>query len=294
MNPSTLRLTVKNQILSLERPRILGILNLTTDSFYAPSRVGLNTTETVDRAGAMLNEGADILDLGACSTRPGSTQVDPVEEEERIQAGLEAILSAFPGALISVDTYRASVAQTAIRCGAGMINDVSGGTLDPQMHPLILQQKVPYILGHLRGRPENMASLTNYSDAPTEVFDFLIQNAEALKQAGAPALLLDPGFGFAKNQGQNYQILQRLPELVAHGWPVMAGLSRKSMIYRPLGLDPSRALNGTTALHAIALTQGARLLRVHDVVEAVECVNLWCLFQNREDLLKIFETTRRF
>lgn len=288
MNPSTLRLTVKNQILSLERPCILGILNLTTDSFYAPSRVGLNTTETVDRAGAMLNEGADILDLGACSTRPGSTQVDPVEEEERIQAGLEAILSAFPGALISVDTYRASVAQTAIRCGAGMINDVSGGTLDPQMHPLILQQKVPYILGHLRGRPENMASLTNYSDAPTEVFDFLIQNAEALKQAGAPALLLDPCFGFAKNQGQNYQILQRLPDLVAHGWPVMAGLSRKSMIYRPLGLDPSRALNGTTALHAIALTQGARLLRVHDVVEAVECVNLWCLFQNREDLLKIF------
>jgi dihydropteroate synthase len=288
MNPSTLRLTVKNQILSLERPCILGILNLTTDSFYAPSRVGLNTTETVDRAGAMLNEGADILDLGACSTRPGSTQVDPVEEEERIQAGLEAVLAAFPEALISVDTYRASVAQTAIRCGAGMINDVSGGTLDPQMHPLILQQKVPYILGHLRGRPENMASLTNYSDAPTEVFDFLIQNAEALKQAGAPALLLDPCFGFAKNQGQNYQILQRLPELVAHGWPVMAGLSRKSMIYRPLGLDPSRALNGTTALHAIALTQGARLLRVHDVVEAVECVNLWCLFQNREDLLKIF------
>ena len=288
MNPSTLRLTVKNQILSLERPCILGILNLTTDSFYAPSRVGLNTTETVDRAGAMLSQGADILDLGACSTRPGSTQVDPVEEEERIQAGLEAVLAAFPEALISVDTYRASVAQTAIRCGAGMINDVSGGTLDPQMHPLILQQKVPYILGHLRGRPENMASLTNYSDAPTEVFDFLIQNAEALKQAGAPALLLDPCFGFAKNQGQNYQILQRLPELVAHGWPVMAGLSRKSMIYRPLGLDPSRALNGTTALNAIALTQGARLLRVHDVVEAVECVNLWCLFQNREDLLKIF------
>ena len=288
MNPSTLRLTVKNQILSLERPCILGILNLTTDSFYAPSRVGLNTTETVDRAGAMLSQGANILDLGACSTRPGSTQVDPVEEEERIQAGLEAVLAAFPEALISVDTYRASVAQTAIRCGAGMINDVSGGTLDPQMHPLILQQKVPYILGHLRGRPENMASLTNYSDAPTEVFDFLIQNAEALKQAGAPALLLDPCFGFAKNQGQNYQILQRLPELVAHGWPVMAGLSRKSMIYRPLGLDPSRALNGTTALHAIALTQGARLLRVHDVVEAVECVNLWCLFQNREDLLKIF------
>ena len=288
MNPSTLRLTVKNQILSLERPCILGILNLTTDSFYAPSRVGLTTTETVDRAGAMLSEGADILDLGACSTRPGSTQVDPVEEEERIQAGLEAVLAAFPEALISVDTYRASVAQTAIRCGAGMINDVSGGTLDPQMHPLILQQKVPYILGHLRGRPENMASLTNYSDAPTEVFDFLIQNAEVLKQAGAPALLLDPCFGFAKNQGQNYQILQRLPDLVAHGWPVMAGLSRKSMIYRPLGLDPSRALNGTTALHAIALTQGARLLRVHDVVEAVECVNLWCLFQNREDLLKIF------
>ena len=288
MNPSTLRLTVKNQILSLERPCILGILNLTTDSFYAPSRVGLNTTETVDRAGAMLSQGADILDLGACSTRPGSTQVDPVEEEERIQAGLEAVLAAFPEALISVDTYRASVAQTAIRCGAGMINDVSGGTLDPRMHPLILQQKVPYILGHLRGRPENMASLTNYSDAPTEVFDFLIQNAVALKQAGAPALLLDPCFGFAKNQGQNYQILQRLPELVGHGWPVMAGLSRKSMIYRPLGLDPSRALNGTTALHAIALTQGARLLRVHDVVEAVECVNLWCLFQNREDLLKIF------
>jgi len=287
MNPSTLSLTVKNQILSLERPRILGILNLTTDSFYAPSRVGLNTTETVDRAGAMLRQGADILDLGACSTRPGSTQVGPVEEEERIQAGLEAILSAFPGALISVDTYRASVAGTAIRYGAAMINDVSGGTLDPQMHPLILQQKVPYILGHLRGSPENMASMTHYQDAPSEVFDFLVQNAEALYQAGAPALLLDPCFGFAKNQTQNYQILQRLSELVAYGWPVMAGLSRKSMIYRPLGLDSSTALNGTTALNTIALTQGARLLRVHDVIEAVQCVNLWCLFQNREDLLKI-------
>ena len=287
MNPSTLRLTVKNQILSLERPRILGILNLTTDSFYAPSRVGLNTTETVDRAGAMLRQGADILDLGACSTRPGSTQVDPMEEEERIQAGLEAVLAAFPEALISVDTYRASVAQTAIRCGAGMINDVSGGTLDPQMHPLILQQKVPYILGHLRGSPENMASMTQYQDAPSEVFDFLVQNAEALYQAGAPALLLDPCFGFAKNQTQNYQILLRLSELVTYGWPVMAGLSRKSMIYRPLGLDSSTALNGTTALNTIALTQGARLLRVHDVIEAVQCVNLWCLFQNREDLLEI-------
>jgi dihydropteroate synthase len=210
-----------------------------------------------------------------------------VEEEERIQAGLEAILSAFPGALISVDTYRASVAGTAIRCGAAMINDVSGGTLDPQMHPLILQQKVPYILGHLRGSPENMASMTHYQDAPSEVFDFLVQNAEALYQAGAPALLLDPCFGFAKNQTQNYQILLRLSELVTYGWPVMAGLSRKSMIYRPLGLDSSTALNGTTALNTIALTQGARLLRVHDVIEAVQCVNLWCLFQNREDLLEI-------
>ncbi len=166
MNPSTLRLTVKNQILSLERPRILGILNLTTDSFYAPSRVGLNTTETVDRAGAMLSQGADILDLGACSTRPGSTQVDPVKEEERIQAGLEAVLAAFPEALISVDTYRASVAQTAIRCGAGMINDVSGGTLDPQMHPLILQQKVPYILGHLRGQARKHGFLDRLRRCP--------------------------------------------------------------------------------------------------------------------------------
>ena len=284
MHPTPLRLALGGQILSLDRPRIMGILNLTSDSFYAPSRVEWSTNATVDRAGEMLDQGADILDLGACSTRPGAPSVDPLLEEERIHAATESVLKAFPKALVSVDTFRARVARTAHRAGAVLINDVAGGTLDPAMHPLVVEYKIPYILGHLRGSPETMAGMTDYRDAPSEVFDFLIQKAEELLLHGASQIILDPCFGFAKNQTQNYQILKRLPELVAHGLPVLAGLSRKAMIYRPLGLDPSKALNGTTVLNTLALTQGALVLRVHDVAEAMQCVHLWELFNQRHDV----------
>ncbi|MGA1330167.1 MAG: dihydropteroate synthase [Bacteroidia bacterium] len=284
MHPTPLRLTLRGQILSLDRPRILGILNLTSDSFYAPSRLEGSSRAIVDRAGEMLEMGADILDLGACSTRPGAPSVDPLLEEERIHSATESVLKAFPKALVSVDTFRASVARTAVRAGAAMINDIAGGTLDPDMHPLVVELKIPYILGHLRGRPENMALMTDYQDAPSEVFDFLIQNAERLPKHNVTKITLDPCFGFAKNQTQNYQILKRLHELVAHGLPVLAGLSRKSMVYKPLGLDPATALNGTTVLNTLALTQGAQLLRVHDVAEAKQCIQLWELFNQRNDL----------
>lgn len=284
MHSTPLRLTLRGQILSLDRPRILGILNLTSDSFYAPSRLEGSGRAIVDRAGAMLEMGADILDLGACSTRPGAPSVDPLLEEERIHSATESVLKAFPKALVSVDTFRASVARTAVRAGAAMINDIAGGTLDPDMHPLVVELKIPYILGHLRGRPENMALMTDYQDAPSEVFDFLIQNAERLRKQNVTEIILDPCFGFAKNQNQNYQILKRLHELVAHGLPVLAGLSRKSMVYKPLGLDPATALNGTTVLNTLALSQGAQLLRVHDVAEAKQCIQLWELFNQRNDL----------
>lgn len=274
MANSTHSLVCNGHLFPLDSPRIMGILNLTEDSFYAGSRVMPNEQALVDRAGAMLEAEADLLDLGACSTRPGAEAVDPTLETERILAGIESIRSQFPQALISVDTYRAEVARAGIRAGACMINDVAGGSLDPAMHPTVLELQVPYILGHLRGNPTTMQSMTDYQDVSAEVFESLLSSAINLQNQGARDIILDPCFGFAKTRKQNFEILNNLRHLTRFGFPVMAGLSRKSMVYQTLNISPEEALNGTTALHTIALTQGVHILRVHDVMEAVQCVRL--------------------
>jgi dihydropteroate synthase len=275
MRNSTLSLRCKDRLLSLEQPLVMAILNLTEDSFYEGSRSLPHTQALTDLAGRMLEEGADFLDLGACSTRPGATAVDPVLEEDRMRAGIAQILTHFPAALVSADTYRAAVARASIQQGACMINDISGGTLDPAMHPTLLELQVPYILGHLRGTPATMQQHTDYHDVASEVFQSLLSSATRLRSQGAADLLLDPCFGFAKTIPQNFELLARLPALTAFDYPVVVGLSRKSMIYKTLGLTPEQALNGSTALHSLALAQGAAILRVHDPAQARECIQLW-------------------
>lgn len=271
---SSLSLVCKGNLLPLDPPRIMGILNLTEDSFYAGSRVQHDEASLLDRAGAMLEAGADLLDLGACSTRPGANPVEVSLESDRIQAGVEGILKHFPEAFISVDTFRAAVAQIGIQTGACMINDIAGGTLDPAMHSTVLELQVPYILGHLRGTPATMQSLTEYHDVSAEVFETLLSKAIQLQNEGAKDIVLDPCFGFAKTREQNFEILANLRHLTRFGFPVMAGISRKSMVYQTLKVGAEQALNGTTVMNTVALLQGAKILRVHDVAEAVQCVQL--------------------
>ncbi len=271
---SSLSLVCKGILISLDQPRIMGILNLTEDSFYAGSRVHEGESYLAERAGAMLAAGADLLDLGACSTRPGASPVDASLESDRIQSGVECILKHIPDALISIDTFRAKVARTGIMAGACMINDIAGGTLDPAMHSTILDLQVPYVLGHLRGNPATMQSLTEYHDVSAEVFETLLSKAIELQNQGAMDIVLDPCFGFAKTREQNFEILANLRHLTRFGFPVMAGISRKSMVYKTLNINPDNALNGTTVMNTVAILQGVKLLRVHDVAEAVQCVQL--------------------
>jgi len=267
-------LVCKGHLLPLDPPRIMGILNLTEDSFYAGSRIQPDDASLLDRAGAMLEAGADLLDLGACSTRPGANPVEVSLESDRIQAGVEGILKHFPDACISVDTFRAVVARIGIQAGACMINDIAGGTMDPAMHSAVLELQVPYVLGHLRGNPATMQSLTEYRNVSAEVFETLLSKAMQLQNEGAKDIVLDPCFGFAKTREQNFEILANLRQLTRFGFPVMAGISRKSMVYQTLNVSAEQALNGTTAMNTIALLQGAKILRVHDVPEAVQCVQL--------------------
>jgi dihydropteroate synthase len=251
----------------------MGILNVTPDSFYAGSRLpepGL----VQERAGLMLAEGADILDVGGYSTRPGAADISPQQEADRVLPAIEAIRAAFPQIVVSVDTFRANVARQAVAVGAHMVNDVSGGQLDPAMFDTISRLQVPYILMHMRGTPQNMANLTQYEDVFLETFDFFQHKLKHLHDLGCKDIIVDPGFGFAKNMDQNYTLLRRLAEFKWLGRPVLAGVSRKSMVYKKLGITPEEALNGTTVLNTVALQHGTDLLRVHDVKAAREIIEL--------------------
>ncbi|WP_210513633.1 dihydropteroate synthase [Hymenobacter terricola] len=273
--PATL-LSPHGRLLSLHRPQVMGILNLTPDSFFAGSRVA-SEKDLLARAEAMLQAGAAVLDLGACSTRPGAEAVAEAEETRRLLPAVEALRKEFPEAFLSVDTFRAGVAAAAVAAGADLVNDVGGGTLDPAMFATVGRLRVPYVLMHLRGTPQTMARLTQYEDdLVLTLLRYFRDGLAALRQAGAEVdVLLDPGFGFAKTAAQSHELLRRLPELQALGLPILAGLSRKKMVYGPLGLSPEAALNGTTALHMVALQGGARLLRAHDVAEAHQAIQLF-------------------
>ena len=256
----------------MAQPAVMGILNITPDSFYADSRVSLDST--VSTAERMLEEGATFLDIGGYSTRPGAAEVSPLEEADRVLPIIDAILTAFPNALISIDTFRASVARQAVASGAALVNDIAGGTLDSAMFGTVAELGVPYILMHTRGTPQTMQSMTTYSDVTTEVIDELAIRLAELRALGHKDILLDPGFGFAKTPDQNFELLHRLDDFRMFDEPILVGISRKTTIWKTLKIKPEDALNGTTVLNTAALLKGASILRVHDVREAVEAVKL--------------------
>lgn len=265
----TYSIRTKSGLLSMEKPVIMGILNVTEDSFYDGGRY-TNHDSICRRASQILEEGGDIIDIGAVSTRPGAKDLSEEEEIRRIREAVLLVRNQFSKAAISVDTWRASVAQTAVDSGADIINDVSGGTFDPDMIPTIGRLQVPYILMHTPAKPDKMQQRTEYKDILAEMLQFFGQQLEKLHQIHVHDIILDPGFGFGKTLEQNYFILRNLDAFQVFDLPILVGVSRKSMIYKLLETTPDKALNGTTAVHAYALTRGAHILRVHDVREAVE------------------------
>jgi dihydropteroate synthase len=270
-------LRVKDRLLEVRFPLVMGILNATPDSFHAGSRVDVDGA--LRAAETMFEEGAAILDIGGMSTRPGAEEVDADTELRRVVPVVEAIHRRFPEAWLSVDTYRAAVARAAVEAGAGLVNDVGAGLLDAAMLPIVAALGVPYVAMHMRGVPRSMQDDPRYTDVLAEVVHFLGERLNAARSAGIADVLLDPGFGFGKTTTHNHALLRGLPALLALGAPVLVGLSRKRMINEVLGTTPATALNGTTVLHTIALLNGASLLRVHDVREAVEAVRLCALYQ---------------
>ena len=275
----TYSLNLKGRLVTIDRPWVMGIINITPDSFYSGSRVN-DEQMLIERVGRMLDDGADVLDIGACSTRPGSESVDAQGEMARLDWALTAIRRAFPDAILSVDTYRAEVARRCVaEWGVDIINDISAGTLDPEMFAMVAQLKVPYVLMHMRGTPETMSSLTDYQNVAAEVLEWMARRIDELRQMGVADIIADPGFGFAKTLEQNYELLARLEAFHALDAPLLVGVSRKRMIYTPLQCTADEALNGTTVINTIALLQGAHFLRVHDVKAAVEAVKLTTLLR---------------
>ncbi|NJI75404.1 MULTISPECIES: dihydropteroate synthase [Sphingobacterium] len=270
-------INLKGRIMTFDRPVIMGILNVTPDSFFDGGQNNKNIEQILIKTQALLDAGADIIDIGAYSSRPGATLITSQEELDRALPAVHAISNTFPDAILSIDTFRADVAAACVHAGVHMINDVSGGTIDPEMFPTVAKLQVPYILMHMRGIPENMQQLTAYQDIVTDVATFFGEKIATLRKLGVKDIILDPGYGFAKTIEQNYELLYRVDELHYYGLPILGGISRKSMIYKKLGLTPQEALNGTTVLNTLLLTKGVQLLRVHDVNEAKQIVDL--LFQ---------------
>lgn len=270
-------LNIKGRLVDITRPQVMGILNVTPDSFYDSSR-SFNRISISNRIDTMLNEGVDIIDIGAYSSRPGAADVTPQEEMRRLEMGIKLIKAKAATTLISVDTFRADVAKLAVESlDADIINDISAGTLDDAMIPTVAQLKVPYIAMHMRGTPSTMGNHTQYSNVTADVMRELSECVNRITLAGINDIIIDPGFGFAKTLEQNYELLRNIEALHQLGHPILVGVSRKSMIYKALGITPADALNGTTVLNTIALQAGAAILRVHDVKAAQEAVRLTTL-----------------
>ena len=272
-------LNCKGRLLVVDKPMVMGILNITPDSFYAGSRVeGIDAV--LKQAGKMLDDGADILDVGGQSSRPGSERVSVEKELNRLMPALEAIAGKFPGAFISIDTYFSKVAREAVAAGASMVNDISAGTMDAEMIPSVASLQVPYILMHMKGEPGTMQHKPEYDDVTKEILDFFIFKSAGLKKAGIHDIIIDPGFGFGKTIDQNFRLLKNLDLLKTMELPVLAGISRKSSIYKTLGVSADESLNGTTVMNTIALLNGASILRVHDVKEAKEAIKILEKYQS--------------
>ena len=267
-------LNVHGHLLDLSKPQVMGILNLTPDSFYAASRV--QTEEAIrKRVRQIADEGGTMMDVGAYSSRPGADDVSPKEEMERLRRGLKVVREEAPNMPLSVDTFRADVAKMAVEeLGADIINDISGGELDPAMFTTVARLGVPYILMHMKGTPKTMQQAPRYDDLLKEVMLYFAKKVQQLRDLGQKDIILDPGYGFGKTLDQNYELLRHQEMLQVFELPLLVGVSRKSMIYHLLGTTPQEALNGTTVLNTIALTKGANILRVHDVKAALEVTRL--------------------
>ena len=264
----------KGQLIDLSTPKIMGILNITPNSFYDGGKFMLSENG-LSQVGKMLEEGATFIDIGAYSSKPNAEFVSEDEERNRILPVVKSILKQFPDALISIDTFRSEIAAVCIENGAAIINDISAGNLDEKMMDVVAKYNVPYIMMHMRGTPQTMQSLTNYENIIKEMLYYFSEKVSKARSLGINDLIVDPGFGFAKTLEQNYEVLRNLELFKMLDLPLLAGISRKSMVYKPLGVTANEALNGTTVLNTIALTKGANILRVHDVKEAAECVKLF-------------------
>ena len=266
-------LNCKGRLLFWENPLVMGVLNLTPDSFYPGSRIR-SEEMLIAQSEKMLEEGASFLDLGGLSSRPGALEISEDAEAERLIPAIQMLTRRFPAAFISVDSYRYKVARLALEAGACLVNDIGAGEAQV-MESLSAEFQVPYICMHMRGNPRTMQELTNYDDLVVEILDFFIRRKAECLKAGIKDLIIDPGFGFAKTIRQNFQLLRQLKVFSILDLPVMAGLSRKSTVYKTLDIKPEDSLNGSTVLHTLALEQGAQILRVHDVKEAMEAIKLW-------------------
>lgn len=269
----------KGKLIDFNTPKVMGVINTTPNSFYAESRK-TSAEDILKQAESMLAAGATFLDLGGYSTQPGAPTISETEELNRVLPAVELILKNFPEALISIDTFRAQVAGKSVATGAAIINDISAGNLDPKMMETVAGHQVPYIMMHTRGTPQNMKELDTYENLLQDILFYFSEKVKLARDLGINDVIIDPGFGFAKNLKQNFELLNKMELFKNLELPVLAGLSRKSMIYKTLETTAAEALNGTTILNTIALTKGASILRVHDVKEAVECVKLFTNLQS--------------
>ena len=267
-------INVNGSLLDLSLPRVMGILNVTPDSFYSGSRMQTDT-DILNRARQILEEGASIIDIGAYSSRPDADHISLDEEKERLSKALQIIRTHFPDAILSVDTFRAEIAEYCLNeYKVAIINDISGGEMDPQMFETVARLNVPYILMHMRGTPQNMQQKPHYENVIKEVFLYFAEKVQRLRDLGVKDIIVDPGFGFGKTLEHNYELMANLKEFAIFELPLLVGVSRKSMITRLMQIDAKEALNGTTVLNTFALMNGADILRVHDVKEAVEAIKI--------------------
>lgn len=269
-------LNLKGDLVDISSPIAMGILNVTPDSFYDGGKF-TQENAILQQVEAMLSEGASIIDIGGYSSRPNAIDISAKEEKKRVVESIKLVSKTFPEAYISVDTFRASVARESILEGACIINDISGGALDEEMFDTVAEMSVPYVLMHMRGTPQTMTQHTSYDHLLIDILDYFQLKVAQLRELGVSDIIIDPGFGFAKTPDQSYELLAHMETLRVLNLPLLAGISRKSMIYRKLGVTPQEALNGTTVLNTIALMNGASILRVHDVKEAIETIKLYKL-----------------
>lgn len=264
----------RGRLLDTSTPLVMGVINVNEDSFYAESRA-LSTELVIEKATQMLHEGASILDLGAMSSRPGATIIDVETEIQRLIPVIQALVHKFPEVIISIDTMHSSVAKVCVESGATMINDISAGNYDAQMMQTVADIGVPYVMMHMQGLPSDMQLNPRYDEVVMDILKYFVKKVHLAKSLGIKDIIIDPGFGFGKSIDHNYELMSSLEQFLMFDCPVLVGISRKSMIHKLLNIEASEALNGSTALHMFALQKGAKILRVHDVKEAMECVKIY-------------------